>query len=261
MAKLTTQQIKKVAKEKLAAAPDGVRWTSLVKEIAAESPETPMNTIWGSTQWLFKNDPQVIKISKGVYTLKAFDDAISRAVVADEKTDSKAQTSNASGQIVSEADFYEPFAEWLRDGLDDVTEAITIGGNIFKGKWNTPDVIGVLRPLKGDLIKFEPQIISAEIKVDPSQPVTAFGQAVSYRLFSHKCYLVLPDTTSDEDLDRVEALATVFGLGLVTFRLDPESPNFQLITRAVLAQPDMVYVNQMAQRLNSYDSKAFDRLF
>lgn len=261
MSKLTTGQIKKLAKDKLAAAPDGVRWTSLVKEIAAESPETPMNTIWGSTQTLFKNDPLVVKISKGLYTLKKFDDA----EVADnqkvEKSESKALASTPAGQLVSEEDFYEPFAEWLRDGLDEVTEAITIGGNIFKGKWNTPDVIGVLRPLKGDLIKFEPQIVAAEIKIDPSQPVTAFGQAVSYRLFSHKCYLVLPDTTSVDDLDRVEALATVFGLGLVTFSLNPESPGFQLVTRAVLAQPDMVYVNQMAQRLNTYDSKAFDRLF
>jgi hypothetical protein len=118
--------------------------------------------------------------------------------------------------------------------MDEVTEAITIGGNIFKGKWNTPDVIGVLRPRKGDLIKFDPQIVSAGIKIDPSQPVTAFGQAVSYRLFSHKCYLVLPDSTAADDLDRVEALPTVFGLGLVVFNVDPDNPGFQLINAGCL---------------------------
>ena len=181
MAKLSTQQIKNLAKEKLACSPDGIRWTTLVNEIAAESPETPTNTIWGSTQTLFKHDAEVVKIAKGVYTLASnldFDPAL-----GEEK---ETITQTAMGKVVSEKDFYEPFAEWLRDGLEEVTEAIEIGGNIFKGKWNTPDVIGVLRPLKGDLIKFDPQIVSVEIKIDPSQPVTAFGQAISYRLFSHK---------------------------------------------------------------------------
>jgi len=255
--KLSTHQIKKLAKEKLQAAPKGLRWINLVKEISSESPETPVNAIWGSTTSLFKNDPDIEKVSKGIYAIKFSDNDEVKA--QDGKPEVSVQT--ASGNVYSEQDFYEPFANWLRDGLDEVTEAISIGGNIFKGKWNTPDVIGVLRPLKGDLIKFEPQIISAEIKVDPSQPVTAFGQAISYRLFSHKCYLVLPSTVADDDFDRVQALAVVFGLGLVTFNLDPADPRFLLVVRATIAQPDMVYVNQMAQRLNAHDSKAFDRLF
>lgn len=258
MPKLNIQQIKIRAKQKLASAPDGIRWTDLVKEISSETPETPVNTIWGSTHSLFKTDPDIVKISKGVYTLKT----LSQSVISPkDEAPVEAVEVTPGGVVLTEDMFYLPFAEWLRDGLDEVTEAISIGGNIFKGKWNTPDVIGVPRPLKGDLIKFDPQIVSAEIKVDPSQPVTAFGQAVSYRLFSHKCYLVLPGTTAADDLDRVEALATVFGLGLVTFSLDAANPSFQLITRAILAQPDMVYVNQMAQRLNAYDQKAFDRLF
>lgn len=195
-----------------------------------------------------------MKVSKGIYALKSA-----------EKTDpqpGKAEEPTPSGdKPTSEKDFYEPFATWLRDGLDEVTEALAIGGNIFKTKWNTPDVIGVLRPRKGDLVKFEPQIVSVEIKTDPSQPIVAFGQAISYRLFSHKCYLVLPASTSVDDLDRVTALATIFGLGLVTFNSNPTEPGFTIIVRAMLAQPDMVYVNQMASLLNSYDPKGFDRLF
>ena len=258
MAKLTTAQIKAIAKQKMAAAPDGLRWTALVNEIKSDSPDTPINTIWGSTQSLFKNDPEISKIAKGIYAVGQVQGSKgSASSIPKDDPDTLAE----AGQVVSESDFYIPFAEWLRDGLDEVTEAISIGGNIFKSKWNTPDVIGVLRPLKGDLIKFEPQIVSAEIKIDPSQPVIAFGQAVSYRLFSHKCYLVLPETISADDRDRVEALCTVFGLGLVTFKLEPDNPDFRLVTRALLAQPDMAYVNQMAQRLNAYDNKAFDRLF
>lgn len=258
MAKLSVAQIQAEARQKLAAKAEGMRWTVLVNEIKSEHPETPINTIWGATNGLFKKDDQVVKISKGTYALKP---VVSGKHELQVKPDSIAKFPGVFGTQVSEADFYQPFADWLRDGLDEVTEAIPIGGNIFKGKWNTPDVIGVLRPLKGDLIKFEPQIVAAEIKIDPAQPVTAFGQAVSYRLFSHKCYLVLPRITSDDDLDRIEALSVVFGLGLVLFDLHLEDPKFELVVRATLAQPDMVYVNQMAQRLNAYDSKAFDRLF
>lgn len=258
--KLTTRQVQELAKKKLASSIGGVRWTTLVKEIGASSPDTPINTIWGSTQRFFKNDPDVVKLSKGIYGLKS-KLAVSEPDDAAEKENAETVEVSPSGVSFSEKDFYAPFSEWLRDGLDEVTEAIAIGGNIFKGKWNTPDVIGVLRPLKGDLIKFDPQIVSAEIKTDPSQPVVAFGQAISYRLFSHKCYLVLPDTTLEEDAERITGLATVFGLGLVFFSLDPANPNFRLETRALLAQPDMVYVNQMAKRLEAYDSKSFDRLF
>jgi len=257
LAKLSYKQIGELAKAYLKKSDEGVRWNTLVKDLAAANPETPVNTIWGATQKLFKDDPKIQKVSKGIYT---YGEAKAQQIETP-KSEAKAEVVGVSGKSVKEEDFYEPFAKWLRDGLDEVTEAIPIGGNVFKGKWNTPDVIGVLRPLTGDLIKFAPQIVSAEIKVDPSQPVTAFGQAISYRLFSHKCYLVLPDTTSADDLDRVEALATVFGLGLVKFTVNPGDPNFQLVVRATLSEPDMIYVNQMAKHLNNYDSKAFDRLF
>jgi hypothetical protein len=256
MAKLSTAQIKAVAKQKLAQVPEGIRWTKLVNEIKAEYPETPINTIWGCTNSLFKEDTDVVKVSRGIYALA-----------------STKVTPMMSGELVEsggaaelqkptyEKDFYQPFAEWLRDGLEEVTEALAIGGNIFKGKWATPDVIGVLRPMRGDPVKFEPQIVSAEVKTDPSQPVIAFGQAISYRLFSHKSYLVLPNSISDDDLDRMIALSTTFGLGLVTFSVDVDNPDFKLEVRATLSSPDMVYVNQMATQLNAYDKKGFDRLF
>lgn len=255
MGKLNTSQIKVLAKQKVAAVPEGVRWTTLVNEIKAEFPETPINTIWGCTNSLFKDDPDIAKISKGIYAIGTVDVPIEAAPAG--SNDSTSELTKSS----YEKDFYRPFAEWLRDGLEEVTEALPIGGNIFKGKWSTPDVIGVLRPMRGDLVKFEPQIVSAEIKTDPTQPVIAFGQAISYRLFSHKSYLVLPSTISADDLDRMIALSTTFGLGLVTFKVNVEDPEFTLQVRATLAAPDMIYVNQMASQLNAYDKKGFDRLF
>ena len=264
MPTLNGTQIRNLAKKKLAENPSGIRWTPLVNEIKSEHPETPINTIWGNTRKLFAEDVDVVKVSKGIYALKINFDAVLTDVAEKDSIkydDSTIEASAGSTKPIYEKDFYEPFAEWLRDELEEVTEALAIGGNIFKGKWNTPDVIGVLRPLKGNLVKFDPQIVSAEIKIDPSQPIIAFGQAISYRLFSHKSYVVLPSTMAPDDLDRIIALATIFGLGFVTFNPDVQSPAFQIQVRASLAQPDMVYVNQMADQLNSYDKKGFDRLF
>ena len=86
-----------------------------------------------------------------------------------------------------EEDFYEPFAEYLKNDLDEVTTVASFGGAGLKGKWGTPDVIGVYKSLASNLIKFPLEIVAAEIKIDPQTPVVAFGQAVAYRLFAAKC--------------------------------------------------------------------------
>ena len=90
----------------------------------------------------------------------------------------------------------------------------------MKTKWGTPDVIGVYKPLASNLIKFPLEIVSAEIKIDPQTPVVAFGQAVAYRLFSSKSYVVMPSTLTEEDQSRLDALCMLFGIGFVLFDLD-----------------------------------------
>jgi len=122
-------------------------------------------------------------------------------------------------------------------------------------------VLGVLKPLATDHVKFWPQIVSAEIKADSNQTIVAFGQAVSYRLFSDRTYIVVPSTTSGDEIDRLEALATLTGIGLVTFTLDPREPQFTPVVRAPLARPDTFYVNEMARRLCEARPMEFKKLF
>ena len=81
----------------------------------------------------------------------------------------------ATGIKVQESDFYEPFAEWLKNDLDEVTVVAPLGGSSLKSKWGTPDVVGVYKPLASNLIKFPVEIVSAEVKIDPQTPVVAFG--------------------------------------------------------------------------------------
>jgi preprotein translocase subunit Sec61beta len=119
-----------------------------------------------------------------------------------------------TGIKVREADFYEPFAEWLKNDLEEVSDATPLGGATMKSKWGTPDVAGVYKPLAANLIKFSLEIVSAEIKIDPQAPVVAFGQAAAYRLFSSKTYVAMPTSLTEEDQSRFESLCMLFGVGL-----------------------------------------------
>jgi hypothetical protein len=115
--------------------------------------------------------------------------------------------------------------------------------------------------LASNLIKFQPEIVSAELKTDPQAPVVAFGQATAYRLFSAKCYVVVPRTVSEEDLARLQALCMLFGMGLVVFDVDPKTPNFEPLLRAQKFSPDMFYVNEFARRLHQHDATLYEKLF
>jgi len=43
---------------------------------------------------------------------------------------------------IKEEGFYKPFADWLVNEVEECTRAIPLGGNLFRDKWGTPDVIG-----------------------------------------------------------------------------------------------------------------------
>jgi len=160
-----------------------------------------------------------------------------------------------------EEEFYEPFAEWLKNELDEATVAVPLGGAGLQKKWGTPDVVGVYKPLASHRIKFDIEIVAAEIKIDPQTPVIAFGQAAAYRLFAAKSYVVMPATISEEDYSRLEALCMLFGIGLVLFDTNLEDPSFRIRVRAQRFSPDMFYVNEFAERMYQIDAATFNKLF
>ncbi len=147
--------------------------------------------------------------------------------------------------VVKEEDFYGPFADWLVNELEDCTKAIPLGGNRFKDKWGTPDVVGKNESKRSDIIQGPVEIVSAEIKTDANQFSTAFGQTCSYRLFSHKVYLVIPLNSPQDDIARLDSLCMVFSIGLILFNPESvENPEFDIRVRAKKHDPDMYYVNK-----------------
>lgn len=255
MAKLTGKQIKELAKSIIASTPGGIRYSVLVNAIAEQNPELSKKTIQWQVWDLHKEFPnEVSKPSPGLFT------SVTSSQDGVPSFGSTEQIAPNTGIKVREADFYGPFAEWLKE-LDEVTEVSVLGGAGMKSKWGTPDVVGTYKNMPGNVIKFPIEIVSAEIKIDPQAPVVAFGQAIAYRLFSTKTYIAMPKTLVKEDQDRLESLCMLFGVGLVLFELNKDAPDFNIRVRAQRFSPDMFYANEFADRLKQLHENKFCELF
>jgi hypothetical protein len=230
-------RIREVAEAIVRATPGGIRWAELHRQVSARLTDINGNTITGGLHQFRTNLPAGIeRPTRGLF------------VVADAQAarEELAAEVPAAAAVLREDAFYPPFASWLKDDLEEATRAISLGGNVFGGKWGTPDVIGVYEPKATDPVKFSQEIIAAEIKTDTQQLIVAFGQAVAYRLFAHRVYLVVPRAASRGDLQRLDALAGIVGIGLVFFNpASAEQPEFDVRVRAPKHEPDYFYTNQV----------------
>jgi hypothetical protein len=236
-------QIRSAALELLAGHPQGLRYSQLVRHVSKLNPafnnKTVSNVVWSLDTVLPEH---VYKPSKGVYRLVQFREA------AEQPT--RAMQALATQKDVREEEFYPLFAQWLKNDVEDVTLAIPLGGNAFRDKWGTPDVVGKDVSRASDLIKAQTAIVSAEIKTDTSGLIAGLGQTAMYRLFSHRVWLVIPRHTPTEDLARVDALCRMYGIGLVTFNSRSlTTPDFQLAIRPRHHDPDLYYTNRYLKRV------------
>ncbi|MBI5857144.1 MAG: hypothetical protein HZB42_05805 [Sphingobacteriales bacterium] len=237
-----TGQIQKIALDILESKPEGIRYSELGRKVLEHDPSFKPNTISGATWDLDVTYPdKVYKPDRGVFRLLKFKENIIT------QPDQQQTTSIIKNRrkFIKEEDFYKPFADWLVNELEECTSAIELGGNIFRDKWGTPDVVGVRESKRSDIIQFPTEIISGEIKTDSNGLITAFGQACAYKVFSHKSYIVVPNDSQIEDITRLDTLCRQFGIGLILFNnQNPEDPNFEIRARAVKHEPDMFFVNK-----------------
>lgn len=228
-------QICNKAVELLGSEPRGLRFAELMRQLKRELPEVKSFRAVIPNLHVLRPE-EICKPAKGLFRHVKFRET---EVEADIKV---AERAKPSGR---EHDFYGSFAEYLVNELEECTKAIPLGGNCFKDRWGTPDIVGVLSPRPSDILKFSHEIVAAEVKTDPSALITAFGQACSYRLFSHRVYLVIPASVPESELARLDALCRVFGLGLILFDAEnPDEPNYQIRVRATKHEPDMFYANR-----------------
>lgn len=121
MAKLSGKEIQKVARSIIAASPGGIRYSALIDKILERSPETPWNTASGSIWNLDSLYPgEITKPSRGLFV--AGGNGESEGVVV-----GNTEQVEPTGVKIKESDFYEPFAQYLKNDLDEATDVVPHG--------------------------------------------------------------------------------------------------------------------------------------
>src|SRR5439155_15630851 len=111
MAKLSVKEIQTLARKIVAENPGGIRYSALVQRISMENLETPKNTIHGSVWDLATRFPsEITKPSRGLFL----------------PTTSAGGSATVTAPVlplvkITEEDFYKPFADWLKNELDEST--------------------------------------------------------------------------------------------------------------------------------------------
>ncbi len=263
-----TQREKIVSKalEILERHPNGVRYTELTRLIKVDLFDIPDNTIRGVAWNLDETVPEISKPERGIFFLIKYLSPERQTKSLQNKTSKKVPKNDPNIndpniieelKVLSEESFYQPFADYLLSDLEECTKAIPLGGNKFGDRWGTPDVFGIYKFSDTDPVRPQIEIVSAEIKTDTNQLITAFGQASAYKLFSHKVYLVIPKDAEGE-ISRIESLCLRYGLGLILFdRNDHGNPNFEIRTRAIKNEPDYFYLNLYLKRLGDRINELF----
>ncbi|RCS30162.1 hypothetical protein DEO45_08870 [Rhodanobacter denitrificans] len=231
------KRVADILTDAIKASPSGMRWAELHRTAERALPAENQNSIHGSIHYFASHLPdEISKPERGLYVYGA---------ETPTELNSLGEPAVASISRLKEHDFYQPFADWLKDEVEEATVAVPLGGNCLGTKWGTPDVIALFQPRRTDPIKFSEEVIAAEIKTDTNQLIVAFGQACAYKLFAHRVYLVVPCTAPKADLQRLDALAGVVGIGLVKFNPDDAAnPEFDVMARAAKHEPDYFYTNQ-----------------
>lgn len=229
--------------------PNGLRNKELEEIIRANKPDL-INVFYGLRNITKENNTDITQIKKGgPYFHKKFQSNSNTEYTSDDKSDKAKSRKNKS----SESIFYPSFANFLKNTSKECTKAIVLGGKQSNIKWSTPDVVGVFQPKRIGNFQYPVELITVEIKESSVSTIEAFGQAISYKLFSHKVYIVLPDDTKDIEKQRIESLCFMFGIGLVYYnkkRKNQKEKSYNIKLRAQKSDPDRSYLYEFLETLS-----------
>ena len=144
-------KIKDRAIEIIRSEPTGIRYSVLVNRLHNEHPEWKLNTIHGNVWNLDVLFPsKITKPARGVWIAAEFQEKEAQAEPAIVEEEAKEAA-------LGEDQFYEPFADSLKNELEECTKTIALGGNRFRDKWGTPDVIGIREPAEATSLRLRPK--------------------------------------------------------------------------------------------------------
>lgn len=252
-------ELLKVIEDILVNEPKGLRFKEIEK-IIKEKYLNLLPTFSNIAYIVKQSSSQIYHIKGGSYIHKKYFSNIEDDFLPyEEEKKGKSKKSRENNEGI----FYKAAAEFLIME-DECSKAEPFGGKLSNKKWGTPDVLGIFKPKQVLGYQYPYEIITAEIKSNTEETITAFGQAIAYRLFSHKVFLVLPDDIKDIDKKRIKSLCILFGLGLVLFDKKKKTIKpkmFELIVRAQKNEPDIFYVCEFIETLRESKKTIFDELF
>ena len=121
------ERITEKAFELLDGIPEGLRYSDLVRRILDLDGTFKQNTVHGTVWNLDERFPdRVYKPSRGLFRLTKY-----RGADTDQL---KEELVPKQPKKYKEEDFYEPFADWLVNEMEECTKAIALGGNRFRGR-------------------------------------------------------------------------------------------------------------------------------
>jgi hypothetical protein len=231
----------------------GIRISSLIKKVAAETGEN-VNTCTGNLWNLPERFPdKVFRPFRGMLILKE-----NERFLKDAEINAKdiSWVEDAAEVKMKEADIYEPAMNYLLSEQE-CTHAIIVGGNAFGRKWGTPDILGIIRASSDATYRPIIELVAVEIKDEGYLPIEALGQAMAYKLFAHRTWLILPDE-GNEDISRIQGVAITANIGLVSFTRKEDGFEFITRNRPISGRPDLGEVNDMLEKLKRDKQKYYE---
>ena len=237
-----TRRIREKAYEIIKERPSGIRFSELVNKIIKEKPDFNINTVNAQIANLRNHKDYKDKLSQVPRIYMAIEYENNPNLPSKNVAESE---SNSTKHY--EKEFYEPFANFLKNDLEECTLVRVMGNSRLRFKWSTPDVVGYWMEKTTSRYQNPPELVAGELKTDTKydQLIEAFGQAASYLLFCHKSYIAVPEESNPDDLNRLERLCISFGIGLLLFsNKDPDQVEFKIRNRAQRHEPNIIYFNE-----------------
>lgn len=251
-----TKRIREKAYEIINERRYGIRYSELVDKLQRENPTFNPNTIYAQVSDLRNHKDYKNKLAQ-----------INRIYITTENekninsSDNSAEEPEIDRKTPREEEFYKKFADFLRDDLGECNVAKPYGNSKNALKWGTPDVVGYSDIKMTSSFKRDPELVAGELKAvtKSADLITAFGQAAAYLLFCHRSYIAVPQSSKPDDLNRLESLCILFGIGLLLFdNKDPSKVQFKIRNRSQRHEPDIVQLNNFGGPIIDFLNKKQD---
>jgi len=120
----TTKQIRELGRNIILKNPDGIRFADIVGQILAEFPGANKTTVVAqvANHLVPAYLTEITKPSRGLY----------KPLLGDTQNLPISMSTPAATGFQREEDVYEPFAQWLKNDIEEATEAVSLGGVLFQ---------------------------------------------------------------------------------------------------------------------------------